>query len=221
MTEPRQIAVVRSYDELLAVMRQRVGELGINYAILDDITKFTDTYSTKILGHGGITRSRDGNGKLKRGTQRGLSPQAFDAYVQALCFDLVAVENPERVRKVKAWLAAKLEGREGSIRELPMRRIRLATWLFTPKKSIWLNKMRKDKLSPEQRSESARTAARARWQKPRITEITDKISVNASHATHPNRGALPTSKSSGITRGANKKESPQAPRSEARTVRRR
>lgn len=214
MTEPRQIGLVRSYDELLAVMRQRVGELGINYAILDDITKFTDTYSTKILGHGGITRSHDGDGKLKRGTQRGLSPQAFDAYVQALCFDLVAVENPERVHKVKAWLERNLEKRVGPtlmLNGVGHRPIVIRLSLRRMKK---LAKMscagRMKKIPPDKRSEIARNAAKARWHKPNLIEV-----------IAPDDGALPTSKSSGITRGANKKESPQAPRSEARTVRRR
>lgn len=171
MTEPRQIAVVRSYDELLAVMRQRVAELGINYQILDDVTCFTDSYSTKVLGRGAITRSRDDTGKLKRGTQRGLSPQAFDSFVGALGFDLVAVENPERTEKLRVWLIKRETKPKLAARMLPIGRMRTATWLITSKKSPWLNKLRNDKVPPEKRQEIARHASKARWRKHRLAAL--------------------------------------------------
>jgi hypothetical protein len=171
------LGMVSSYEDLLMIMRAQVPALGINYGILDGRAGFTETYTTKILGSGGITRTRDQNGKLRRSTQRGLSPQAFDAFLEVLCIDLVAVQNPERVAKLKAWLEQHGEARKRNVNMPPIGSMPRATWLITPKKSIWLNKRRNEKLTPERRSEISRNAAKKRWSKPKVVDITEQRCV--------------------------------------------
>jgi hypothetical protein len=182
MSEPRQLATISSYEDLLALMRSRVPELGLNYAILAARTGFTDTYPTKVLGCGGISRSYDKNGKLRRSTQRGFSPPAFDAFVYALCFDLIAVENPQRVAELRAWLERKSEGRKRTVETPPIGSTPKATWLITPKKSPWMNKRRNEKLSPEKRREIALNAIRTRWERKRDQLASALVLPNGSKA---------------------------------------
>jgi hypothetical protein len=95
---PDQIlARVQSYDDLLAACRQRVKALGVNYTIIDDLAGYGTGYLAKLLLH------TDRNASGKRRTRRGFTPQSLDAYLAALGLDLVAVENPERVARLRAW----------------------------------------------------------------------------------------------------------------------
>jgi hypothetical protein len=51
-----------------------------------------------------------------RRTKRHFSPESFDAYLAALGFDLVVVENPDKVARLKAFMENKLLARKGPIR---------------------------------------------------------------------------------------------------------
>ena len=67
----RAIAVVDSYESLIAVCRTQVRALGINYAILDVAAGFTDGYAAKLLGHSEYCSSGG------RRTKRHFSPESF------------------------------------------------------------------------------------------------------------------------------------------------
>ena len=103
-------AVVGSYDELLAAVRARVADLGINYQILDLVAGFTDGYSTKLLAHSEYSS----NGG--RRTKRHFSPESFDAYMEALGLELHVVENPVKTARLKAFCENKYLAREGPVR---------------------------------------------------------------------------------------------------------
>jgi hypothetical protein len=111
-TPDHAIARIDSYDSLLAACRAQVARLGINYQILDIAAGFTDGYSTKLLAHSEYSTTGG------RRTKRHFSPQSFDAYVEALGVDLVMVENPEKVARLKAFCANKYLSREGPVRSV-------------------------------------------------------------------------------------------------------
>ena len=106
------IATIQSYDDLLSACRNRVAALGINYAILDIAAGFNVGYATKLFAHS----EHSSNGR--RRTKRFLSGESFDAYLAALGLDLVAVENPEKVARLKAFCESRLLKREGPIRSV-------------------------------------------------------------------------------------------------------
>ena len=104
------IATIQSYDDLLAACRAQVQRLGINYQILDIAAGFGDGYATKLL----CASEHCSTGG--RRTKRHFSPQSFDAYMEALGVDLVLVENPDKIARLKSFMEAKLLFREGPIR---------------------------------------------------------------------------------------------------------
>jgi hypothetical protein len=101
---------VSSYEDLVAACRAQVQALGINYTILDSVAGFTEGYAAKLLGHSEYCSTGG------RRTKRHFSPDSFDAYLAALGFDLVLVENADKVTRLKAFMESKLLRREGPIR---------------------------------------------------------------------------------------------------------
>jgi hypothetical protein len=98
----RAIARVSSYEDLVAACRAQVQALGINYTILDSVAGFTEGYAAKLLGHSEYCSTGG------RRTKRHFSPDSFDAYLAALGFDLVLVENADKVARLKAFMESKL-----------------------------------------------------------------------------------------------------------------
>ena len=111
-TPDHAIARIDSYETLLATCRAQVARLGINYEILDQVAGFGDGYSTKLFAHSEYSI----NGG--RRSKRHFSPQSFDAYMEALGLDLVAVENPDKVARLKSFCENKYLAREGPVRSV-------------------------------------------------------------------------------------------------------
>lgn len=183
MSEARQIAVVRSNDDLLALGRAQAGALGLTYDMLDRYTAFTDGFWSKILAACAYSTSG------KRGAKRNLSPESFDAMLVALCFDLVAVESPEKVKRLKGWMERNSEKRvgpatmrtadthKGIVIKLSLRHMRKLSKLAAA--------VRLRKIPRWKRSMLARKAARARWAKP-------AIAAQAQSAAHDHRNSRRT-----------------------------
>jgi hypothetical protein len=217
VTEPRQIAVVRTIDDIEQLCRQRIVELGITSLILDRYTGFTEGYWGKLLA--ASPHSPSG----KRGSKRGFSPSSFDAALIGCCFDLVAVENTENMAKLRDWMAKKLEKRvgpkimpaDGMHRPIVIKLSRRHMKKLAKKGG----EARARKLSRRKQSQIGRKAAKARWSKPRIELVADETIANSLRKL----SALPAIQKNGIARGADKKERQPQPafHSEARTVRRR
>lgn len=104
------LGIVGTYDELIAVCREQVQRLNINYQILDIAAGFNSGYSTKLFAHGDHS---SGGG---RRTKRYLSGESFDAYLGALGLKLVVVEDADKVARLKAFTKSKLLAREGPLR---------------------------------------------------------------------------------------------------------
>lgn len=101
------LGVVGTYEELIAICREQVQRLNINYQILDIAAGFNSGYATKLFA---VSDYSSGGG---RRTKRYLSGDSFDAYLEALGLDLVVVENPAKVARLKAFTRSKLLMREG------------------------------------------------------------------------------------------------------------
>lgn len=110
--EAQSLGVVASYDELLAICRRQVQELNFNYEMLDIAAGFNVGYASKLFA--GSEHCASGG----RRTKRYLSGASFDAYLAALGLELVVVQNPAKVAKVKAFCAGKLLKREGPARSV-------------------------------------------------------------------------------------------------------
>lgn len=155
MTDERRIAIVQSASDLRAAMRAQVGSLNLTYAVLDQIAGYTDTYSTKMLAEC---------------AQRHFSEESFDAYLGALCIDLIAVHSPEKESRLRALLKKKLI----ADRERPMPAPgthEVLTFRISRRKLRRMarlgGKKRAEKMTPKQRSKSARKAAMAMHRKRR------------------------------------------------------
>lgn len=142
-TEPRPIAVVRSYDDLRRALRTWCDHIGMTRADLDEQAGLADGHSGKLLAPRAVRRF--GNVSLGRvlaatGLMLVLAmdvdAQSSDACDDAC--DAAGVDQPNHWRSVKgrAWA-----------RRMAARRAL--------------------KLTAEQRSEIARKAAQARWQRQR------------------------------------------------------
>ena len=71
---------------------------------------YADGYATKLLGPSEYCST------VGRRTKRHFSPESFNAYVEALGVDLLMVENPDKVARLKSFMQAKLLRREGPLR---------------------------------------------------------------------------------------------------------
>ena len=155
---------------MLAACRQRVQELGINYQILDIAAGFTDGYSTKLLAHSEYSTTGG------RRTKRHFSPELFNAYVQALGVDLLMVENPDKVARLKSFCESKLLKREGPARSVAsdcLINLKVSRkFLQQIGKSGGLARAAKAHaiaLAKQRRSETNRRNALKRWHRQEIT----------------------------------------------------
>ena len=169
-TPDHAIARIGSYDELLAACRAQVARLGINYQILDIAAGFTDGYSTKLLAHSEYSTTGG------RRTKRHFSPDSFNAYMEALGLELLAVENPAKTARLKAFCENKYLAREAPVRSVAtdclinlkvsrnfLRQIGRKGGLARAEKLRAIAAERK------RRSETNRRNALKRWRRARVT----------------------------------------------------
>ncbi len=79
MDEPRRLGIVRDYDELHALLRQRADELAVSRSELDDATKLADGYCGKLLGAGQV---------------KGIGKVSLGPILDVLGLALIVVEDP-------------------------------------------------------------------------------------------------------------------------------
>jgi hypothetical protein len=164
----RQLGIVRDYNQLHAILRARVEELDISRLTIDDAAGLTSGHSSKILAPKPIKAI----GKISMGPILG-----------ALGVALVVIEDVEALARVRG----KLVKREGKVPAQHWRQKRAAEMIPAempkPVKQSGRAMLRKrlraigrkgglmsaaarmNKLTPEQRSQIASGAARARWAK--------------------------------------------------------
>ncbi len=181
--EPRQFD---TYQGLLAICRARVVELNWNYTTLDVAAGYTESYSTKLLADN---------------PQRHFSPESFDAYLGALCFDLVAIPNPEKLKKLQEKLKHKLVERKAPkyvltaaqhspiIFKLSRRHMKKIAKLSAAARMV--------KIPKKRRRQIARKAARARWHPPAKALATHAANTSPAVAPPPAKLAVPPPRSAG------------------------
>lgn len=161
-SERRELGTIRSYSDLLAAFRAQVANLNINYAMLDELAGYTSTYSTKVLA---------------ADPARHFSADLFNAYLEALCIDLVAYHNPKKHEKLREKFKHKLVERE----TLPAKHSAAVVVKFSRR---YLHRIAKKGghnsrkyMSEEQATALARKASLARWHASESVALNNTVAV--------------------------------------------
>src|SRR6516165_6764087 len=85
----RELGTVRSYSELIQILRRRCDQLDVSFATIDSVGGLCENYSSKVLA---------------RHPCRLLGRVSFSAVLGALGVVLIAVEDPEQLARVKSRL---------------------------------------------------------------------------------------------------------------------
>jgi hypothetical protein len=162
----RRLAVVRSYDELHAVMRARVEELQVTRESIDNVTGLQSGYAGKLLAPIPI---------------KSLGRTSMGPMLEVLGLALVVVEDPESLEKYadrlekrerKDGMHKPVEHRGPTLRETraaQRQMLREALRKVARKGGLKSALVRGVRLSPAQRRRIAKRAARARWRRQRST----------------------------------------------------
>lgn len=204
---PRIVGTADNSLGLIAALRERLtGDLGLSYATIDALAGWGETYATKVLGPEPFV-PKDANGW--RPTARSLGPLSLDILLGVACVRLMLVEDPaalERLRRHRDYVRRRRPVRSRGAHDYIVRR-------DTREHMRQMGRLgglaTAAKLSAKRRTALARKAAKARWHKPRITEVACAPGTPATHrpntsvATAP-RAAPPVArpKRSGATAGS-------------------
>lgn len=141
---------IRSYDDLHALVRQRAEDLKISRNLLDEVAGFQVGYSGKLLAPKPLKRF----GLMSLGSILGALGMKLLAVEDAEAFSLIQKRLVQRVRVNASSGRIELSTQRKLNRDM---RSQLSAW------AQHMNTLRHEKTTPEQRSRSARRAARKRW----------------------------------------------------------
>jgi hypothetical protein len=150
----RPLATIRSYEELVAALRERAETLAVSGATLDEVCGFSERYASKVLGlHPG----------------RALGPMSLTGLLGGLGAVLILCEDEDALARVRARLVKRQRRVERA--RSPMlahggrrdRRFRFPSSEFARRaQARW-----QIVVGPARRSEIARAAAAVRWKNVR------------------------------------------------------
>jgi hypothetical protein len=144
--EPRVLAAVSSYEQMLDALRARVVELGINGERFDEFAGLPRGYLSKLVGANPVRR---------------LGMTSFQPVLAGLGLRLLVIEDPNLTARLKNKLAPRDESYvRGAATHLTL------TTRFMQKIGRKGAQARVDNSTKQQRQEWARNAAITRWQKP-------------------------------------------------------
>lgn len=166
MSEPRQIAVVREYSELVDALRARALELNVSRSEIDAVSGLQSGYAAKLLAPVPI---------------RNIGPMSFGPLLQALGLSLIVVEDqgskerfvdrmPNRRHRMPSF------GEHDIIEYRKTRRALRKAGRLGAKK-------RNENLSEKRRQKLARNAARSRWRRIRETQRRAKAAARDAKAS--------------------------------------
>lgn len=168
MTEPRLIAEVTDYNSLQAALRQRVVALNISYKTVDNEADLTPGHANKLLSTYPI---------------RALGRTTLGPMLAALGIKIVIIEDPAAQARITAYPQHHGSGPKRVLKPLSMGVANLPE-IRALEKRVLRDLMRKNgrkggkarkRLVPKgRRTRIARKAAKARWSKPKIVEITNQ-----------------------------------------------
>jgi hypothetical protein len=170
------IGIAENYLGLVAALRARVRELGIPYETIDALAGFQERYASKLLAEEPL---------------KFMGAMSLDAMLGVLAVKIALIPDPARLEKIKRhrdYVPHKINMRERMrsaaagayiahrvTREF-LRQIGRKGGLATREKlsarqrkafASAAARAKAEKLTPEERSASARKASLARWRKPR------------------------------------------------------
>lgn len=164
MSELRIVAVLRHEEEFRAAVRARIAELDITYSVVDEIAGYTEKYTGRLLAVPKAAKKFCASSRAAVLGVIGLR-EIRDETSWCLVEDAKALEKAKRNRH---W-RLRVEGRPkymlpgGEHDPIPV----FFNRRFMRQISRKGNAARRKKLSPERRSEIAKCAADARWQRER------------------------------------------------------
>jgi hypothetical protein len=91
----RELGQVRSYEDLVAVLRARCDEFEISFAVLDEVSGLSDGHSSKLLAPG---------------SSLVMGRAALTALLGALGIALIAVEDEAALARVRSRLVKRKRG---------------------------------------------------------------------------------------------------------------
>jgi hypothetical protein len=150
MTDPRTLAIVREYDDLIVAIRARMDELEMTFDILDHRSGVQAGYSAKILGP---TPSKC------------FGPVSLGCILGALGMKMVLLEDAAAAKNRRSKLEKRRVAK--NMRPQPMQN-GIFLRFMTPLRARELNAIRWAKVPPHERRRIARKAAQARWRRARV-----------------------------------------------------
>jgi len=175
---PRQIAVVRTHDELHAALRARADQLGWTRTALDDLSGLANTHVSKLLAPVPIKR---------------LGRSSLGPLLGAMGLVIIIAEDAELLERMRRLAVAKGHGqrneemaRNGALRAnaKPAKSRRGNPMLQDPALASEFGRIMRARqlagMTPAQRRRSARWAARSRQRKLRAREPANSKPANSS-----------------------------------------
>jgi hypothetical protein len=172
MSEPRQIAVVRDYEDLVLALRERAEELGVNRLTLDEMTGLPNGYSAKLLSFPPI---------------RVLGRVSLDLMLQALGLTMVLREDKVALQNFNNQrLKRQLGGKHAKPLRTKNGKLNFAEIMRTLGRRG--GKARIKKMTKKQLTEQNRRNARRGWRRKRKEE---KAKREASRVSNKGLEVLP------------------------------
>jgi hypothetical protein len=174
-TERRQIAIVKSYGELVTALRARSDELQVTRETLDHITGLQNGYAAKLLAPVPI---------------RMLGRISLGPMLAALGMSIVLVEDLSALRKIQLQMTKRLKPRLDASGAMPTGKSKKRRGVFRGN-SEWgklLAARRVALQTDKERSDSARRAARIRWRRKRTAagrSAIEPVSAKESSSFRP------------------------------------
>lgn len=167
MTDARQIAVVRDYVGLIAGIRARIVQLGLTYETVDALAGFTTRYTSRVL-----IEEPQRNTHLQRHAYRTMGLMSLGAMLGATGLKIALIEDVDAMERIQ-------HHRDFGQRKRPMHRDAVHAHIVHRITSEFMRqighkggKASRKSISKKQRRVLAKRAAKARWSKPTLTEIT-------------------------------------------------
>lgn len=152
--EPRQLAVVKEYDELMAALRARSDEIEMSRDGLDVIAGLPRGYVSKLLAPVPL---------------KGIGRTSLGPLLQSLGLALIVVEDLSTFAKIEARLQRRVNKKQkketyATAGMRPHKRYkRRAVWRGNSEWGHLMNSRAQLKMSPEQIRRQRKRAAQARW----------------------------------------------------------
>jgi hypothetical protein len=147
----RLLATIRSYEELVAALRERAEALAVSGATLDEVCGFSDRYASKVLGlHPG----------------RALGPMSLTGLLGGLGAVLILCEDEEALAKVQGRLVKRQRRVERARSPMLAHGVRRGR-RFDSEFARHAQARWQVVVGPARRSEIARAAATVRWRNAR------------------------------------------------------